>query len=106
MTADTESSINRPAITAMKPGAVVINVARGEIIDETALREGLATGQIGGAALDVYRGEFEGDPDRGLWEDPRVLISPHVPGGTDLNHHPGLDLLRDNIPPVLNVQPL
>src|SRR5437667_419909 len=106
LTAETEGLINRAAIAAMKPGAVVINVARGEIIDETALREGLATGQIGGAALDVYRGEFEGDPDRGLWDDPRVLITPHVSGETDVNLHRGMDLFCDNLRRYLNGQPL
>ena len=106
LTAETEGLINRAAIAAMKPGAVVINVARGEIIDETALQEGLANGQIGGAALDVYRGEFEGDPDRGLWDDPRVLITPHVSGETDVNLHRGVDLFCDNLRRYLNGQPL
>src|SRR3989454_620796 len=99
LTAETEGLINRAAIAAMKPGAGVINVARGEIIDETGLPEGLANGQIGGAALDVYRGEVEGDSDRGLWDDPRVLITPHVSGETDVNLHRGMDLFCDNLRP-------
>jgi phosphoglycerate dehydrogenase-like enzyme len=106
LTVETEGLINRAAIAAMKPGAVVINVARGEIIDETALVEGLANGQIGGAALDVYRGEFEGDPDRRLWDDPCVFITPHVSGATDVNLHRGVDLFCDNLRRYLNGQPL
>lgn len=106
LTAETEGLINRAAIAAMKPGAVVINVARGEIIDETALLEGLANGQIGGAALDVYCGEFEGAPHRRLWDDPRVLITPHVSGETDVSLHRGVDLFCDNLRRYLTCQPL
>jgi phosphoglycerate dehydrogenase-like enzyme len=106
LTAETEGLINRAAIAAAKPGAVVINVARGEIIDETALLEGLANGRIGGAALDVYRGEFEGDPDRRLWDDSRVLITPHVSGETDVSLHRGVDLFCDNLRRYVTGQPL
>jgi len=106
LTAETEGLINRAAIAAMKPGAVVINVARGEIIDETALLEGLANGRIGGAALDVYCGEFEGDPDRRLWDDSRVLITPHVSGETDVSLHRGVDLFCDNLRRYVTGQPL
>ena len=106
LTAETEGLINRAAIAATKPGAVVINVARGEIIDETALLEGLANGRIGGAALDVYCGEFEGDPDRRLWDDSRVLITPHVSGETDVSLHRGVDLFCDNLRRYVTGQPL
>jgi phosphoglycerate dehydrogenase-like enzyme len=106
LTAETENLIDRAAIAAMKTGAVLINVARGEIIDETALLEGLANGQVGGAALDVYRGEFEGDPDRRVWDDPRVLITPHVSSGTDVNLHRGVDLFCDNLRRYLTGQSL
>jgi glyoxylate/hydroxypyruvate reductase A len=106
LTPETEGLINRTAIAATKPGAVVINVARGEIIDETALLEGLANGRIGGAALDVYRGEFEGNPDRRLWDDSRVLITPHVSSETDVSFHRGVDLFCDNLRRYLTGQPL
>src|SRR5262249_6212445 len=106
LTAETEGLINRAAIAAMKPGAVVVNVARGGIIGDAGRQEGVASGQIGGAALDVYRGEFEGDPDRGLWDDPRVLITPHVSGETDVSLHRGMDLFCDNLRRYLNGQPL
>lgn len=49
---------------------------------------------------------FEGDPDRRLWDDPRVLITPHVSGETDVNLHRGVDLFCDNLRRYLNGQPL
>ena len=70
-------------LAAMKPGAILVNVARGEIVDEEAVIAALAAGRLRGAALDVYVGEFEHEPDRRLWDDDRVLITPHVSGGSD-----------------------
>jgi glyoxylate/hydroxypyruvate reductase len=106
LTAETEGLIDRAAVAAMKPGAVVINVARGEIIDEGALLEGLSNGRISGAALDVYCREFEGDPDRRLWDDSRVLITPHVSSETDVSLHRGVDLFCDNLRRYVTGQPL
>jgi phosphoglycerate dehydrogenase-like enzyme len=83
-TPETEGLIGKMAFAAMKPGAVLVNVARGEIIDEAALIAALATGQLRGVALDVYVGEFEGPPDERLWKDPLVLITPHVSAGADV----------------------
>ena len=74
-TPETTGLIGREAFAAMKPGAILVNVARGEIIDEEALIAALAAGTLRGVALDVYVGEFEREPDRRLWDDERVLIS-------------------------------
>jgi phosphoglycerate dehydrogenase-like enzyme len=106
LTAETEGLIGRAAVAAMKPGAVLVNVARGEIVDEAALRKGLASGKLAGAALDVYRGEFEGPPDRALWDDPRVLITPHTSAETDLSLHRGVDLFCENLTRYLAGRPL
>lgn len=83
-TPETEGLIGRNAFAAMKPGAVLVNVARGEIIDESALIEALTADKLRGVALDVYVGEFEGPPDERLWKDPRVLITPHISAGADV----------------------
>ena len=80
----------------MKPGSVLVNVARGEIVDEEALADALARGHLRGVVLDVYDGEFEHPPPEVLWRDPRVLITPHVSGASDQNRHGGdRDVLRE-----------
>ena len=96
-TPETTKVIGREAFAAMKPGAILVNVARGEIIDEEALIAVLAAGKLRGVALDVYVGEFEHEPDRRLWDDERVLITPHISGGSDMRQHRGIDLFCDNL---------
>lgn len=66
---------------AMKPNALLINVARGGVVDESALIEALKSGAIGGAALDVFAHEPL-PADSPLWTLPNVLLSPHVSGLT------------------------
>jgi len=68
-TKETNHLIGRAAFAAMKPGTVLVNIARGEIIDEEALLQALAEGRLRGVALDVYDGEFERPPDWRLWDD-------------------------------------
>ena len=105
-TPKTTHLIGREAFAAMKPGTILANVARGEIIDEEALIGALAEGKLRGVALDVYEGEFEHEPDRRLWDDERVLITPHISGGTDVPLHRGLDLFCDNVRAYLDGRPL
>ena len=80
-TPETTGLIGHAAFAAMRPGTVLVNVARGEIVDEEALIAALAAGKLRGVGLDVYLGEFEHAPDRRLWQDERVVITPHVSGG-------------------------
>ena len=77
--AETRGLIGRDFLAALKPGAVIVNVARGEVIDDSALLEALERGTVRGAALDV----FEPEPlpsNHPYWTHPRVLLSPHVAG--------------------------
>ena len=60
LTAETRGFINAAVFAAMKPDAVLINVARGEEVDEDALIEAVTAGRIRGAVLDVYDGELAG----------------------------------------------
>ncbi len=90
----------------MKPDAILVNVARGEIIDEAALLDALAAGRLRGVALDVYAGEFERDPDRRLWDDPRVLITPHVSGMGDGPRQNAVALFCGNLRAYLDRRPL
>jgi len=105
-TPETTKLIDRAAFAAMRPGAILVNVARGEIVDEAALIAALAAGKLRGVALDVYEGEFEREPDRRLWDDERVLITPHVSGGGDVRQHRGIDLFCDNLRAYLDGRPL
>jgi len=105
-TPETTRLIGRAAFAAMRPGAVLVNVARGEIVDEEALIEALAAGKLRGVGLDVYLGEFEHAPDPRLWQDERVLITPHVSGGTDVTQHRGVDVFSENLRAYLDGRPL
>ncbi len=72
--------IDAGALAAMKKGAVVVNVARGELIDESALIAALRAGHIGAAGLDVTQPEPP-LPDSPLFDLPNVILSPHCAGG-------------------------
>jgi phosphoglycerate dehydrogenase-like enzyme len=105
-TPETTSLIGREAFAAMKDGTILVNVARGEIIDEEALLVALKEGKLRGVGLDVYVGEFEREPDRRLWDDERVLITPHVSGNNDVAQHRGVELFCDNLRAYLDGRPL
>jgi phosphoglycerate dehydrogenase-like enzyme len=96
-TPETTGLFNCHRFGLMKKGSVLVNVARGEIVDEEALVAALAEDRLRGAALDVYVGEFEKKPDPRLWQDPRVLLTPHISGGSDAQIHGGIDLFCDNL---------
>ncbi len=98
--------IGPAAFNAMRPGTILVNVARGEIVDEDALIVALDTGKLRGVGLDVYVGEFEHAPDRRLWDDERVLITPHISGGTDIPLHQVIELFCDNMQAYLAGRPL
>jgi phosphoglycerate dehydrogenase-like enzyme len=75
-TPETERLMDRAALLALKPGAAFVNIARGQVVDEQALIEGLQAGRIAFAALDVAA--VEPLPDSSpLWDMANVLISPH-----------------------------
>jgi len=97
LTADTRHVIDAPALAAMQRGAFLINGARGELIDETALLESLRTGQLGGFAADVYAGEFEHQPPAELLAFDNVILTPHTSGQTEYPSRGAVDLLCDNL---------
>src|SRR5437870_3436154 len=105
-TKETTHLIGRAAFAAMKSETVLVNIARGEIIDEEALLQALADGRLRGVALDVYEGEFEHSPDRKLWNGERVVITPHVSAATDVSEHRGVDLFCKNLTRYLAGVPL
>ena len=105
-TRETTNLIGREAFAAMRPGTVLVNIARGEIVDEEALLRALGEGKLRGVALDVYVGEFERPPDSRLWDDERVVITPHVSAATDVSEHRGVELFRQNLGRYLEDRPL
>ena len=80
LTSRTRHMIDRRVLELMKPTAVLINVARGGIVDADALFEALQTGQIRGAGLDVFAQEPI-DPAHPLLQMENVIITPHAAGG-------------------------
>jgi phosphoglycerate dehydrogenase-like enzyme len=108
LTAETRGFINAPVFAAMKPDAVLINVARGEEVDEDALVEAVATGRIRGAVLDVYAGELAGQPPRPeLTGLPQILLTPHISASGDTNMaEPLRRLFAENLRRYLDGQPL
>ena len=90
----------------MKPRAVLVNVARGEIVDEEALADALQRDHLRGAVLDVYVGEFEHTPLARLWSDPRVLITPHISSISDQDRHGAIDVFCENLRGYIDGRPL
>jgi glyoxylate/hydroxypyruvate reductase len=105
-TPETTRLFNKDRFDAMKRGAVLVNVARGEIVDEDALADALARDHLRGVVLDVYVGEFEHLPPARLWSDPRVLITPHISGASDVDRHRAIDLFCENLRAYLDGRPL
>ena len=83
--------LDREAVARMRPGALVVNVGRGTVIDEDALYEALASGRLAGAGLDVWWRYPEGAEAQGatppaahpFWELPNVVLSPHRADAAD-----------------------
>lgn len=105
LTEETRLLIDRPEIEALKPGAVVVNISRGQVINETALFEALKSGRIKGAALDVF--EVEPLPKESpIWDLPNVLISPHSASTVAAENSRIVDLFLDNLSRFASGQPL
>ncbi|MGH2559204.1 MAG: D-2-hydroxyacid dehydrogenase [Thermomicrobiales bacterium] len=81
-TPDTEGLMGPAELAALKPGAVLVNIARGAFLDEDALIDALRSGRIGFAALDVFRTEPL-PANSPLWDLPNVLINPHSASTAD-----------------------
>jgi len=95
-TAETEGLIGARELSVMRRGAVLINIARGKVVDESALVEALRSGQIGGAALDVFAQEPL-PAESPLWDLPNVLVSPHSASTADSENAKLTDLFCENL---------
>ncbi len=104
-TTETGVVLDAAALARLKPGALVVNVARGSLIDEAALVDGLRSGHIGGAGLDVFAREPL-PADHPLWTTPRTIITPHV-GALDGDYWtPAIDFFLENWQRITSGQPL
>lgn len=104
-TRETRGLINGPALERMRRGSVLINVARGSLVDEEALVRALRDGHLRGAALDVFATEPL-PATSPLWRLPNVLITPHVSSHTARFWDREAALLVDNLERYLKGRPL
>ena len=104
-TSETTGLIGEEELSAMKPSAVLINIARGAIVDEAALISALNSGQLSGAALDVQAKEPL-PPDSPLWGLPQVLLSPHSGSNVDNENVELVKLFCENLSRYLGGLPL
>jgi phosphoglycerate dehydrogenase-like enzyme len=81
LTRETDGLLGREFFQAIRPGAIVVNVSRGPVIQEPALLEALQSGRVFGAGLDVFTTEPL-PADNPLWTHPNVIVSPHYSGET------------------------
>lgn len=96
-TPETENLIDASAIAAMKPGIVLVNIARGIVIDEDAMIGALRSGHIAYAGLDVFRAEPLPD-ESPLWDLPNVLVAPHSASTVWSENQRIIDIFVRNIP--------
>ena len=96
LTEETEGLIGRRQLGLLPPHAVLVNIARGQIVDQQALIDQLQAGRLGGACLDV----FETEPlpaDSPLWELDNVIVSPHSASTVATENEALTDLFIDNL---------
>ena len=82
-TKENENIIDTKTLAEMKKGAVLVNVSRGILVDESALLAAVTSGHIYGAGLDVVKAEPV-EPGNALLSNPRIFVTPHIAGSTDI----------------------
>jgi phosphoglycerate dehydrogenase-like enzyme len=105
LTQETHHCINAEVLSAMKPTSILINIARGPLVDEAALIDALRSKQIAGAALDV----FETEPlpaESPLWAMENVIISPHTAGNSVGYHEKAAAIFIENLRRFIEKKPL
>jgi phosphoglycerate dehydrogenase-like enzyme len=105
-TDETERMLNDAAFAALKPGAYLMNIARGEIIDNQAMANALHSGRLAGAYLDVWDDDFRQPPPQVLREAPNIIFTPHVSNRADTPQMFAVDVFCANLERLLRGQPL
>ncbi|MCW4049910.1 MAG: D-2-hydroxyacid dehydrogenase [Candidatus Bathyarchaeota archaeon] len=103
-TEETRGLMGEEELASMKKGSVLINIARGSIVEEEALIRLLKSGHLGGAALDVASKEPL-PPESPLWDMPNVIISPHSASTADSENEKLTEIFVDNLHRYLNGKP-
>ncbi|OYD07041.1 D-2-hydroxyacid dehydrogenase [Paludifilum halophilum] len=96
LTPQTRGMIGETELERMKPGAWLINMARGAVVDESALEAALREKKIGGAVLDVFNREPL-PPDHPFWTSDQVILTPHLSGRSPLYMTRAMDLFHRNL---------
>jgi phosphoglycerate dehydrogenase-like enzyme len=98
LTKETTLIVGEPELRAMKDTAYLLNISRGEMIDEPALIKALETGQIAGAYVDAWTDEMNAPPSPELLAAPNFVFTPHISNRTDAPFgEDGIDLLCENL---------
>lgn len=105
LTEATRGLISRELLANLKPGAHILNIARGEVVDEQAMIEGLKSGRIAGAYLDVFTNEPL-EPESALWDMRNVIMSPHNSAAAQGNGHRAAQYFLENLRRMRNGEPL
>jgi D-2-hydroxyacid dehydrogenase (NADP+) len=95
-TPETKRLIGRAELARIKRGALLVNIARGKLVDDAAVIEALRDGRLGGAALDVFS-EEPLDPASPYWDLPNVIVTPHTSGAMQDYWTPLVALFADNL---------
>ncbi len=105
LTRETRSMIGEAELRAMKPRAFLVNIARGQVCDESALIRALQSGWIAGAGLDVFTQEPlpKNSP---LWTMPNVILTPHLSGFSPNYEQRAVDIFCENLSRYIAGQPL
>ncbi len=103
-TPETEKMVNAEVLEALGPMGYLINIARGSVVDETALLVALQQKKIAGAALDVF--ENEPNPNPGFLNIDNVLLTPHIGSATSETRQLMTNLAIDNLEAFYNKKPL
>jgi phosphoglycerate dehydrogenase-like enzyme len=101
----TRGLIDAAALARMPAGARLVNVSRGEVVDEPALIDALRSGALAGAYLDVFAHEPL-PADSPLWSLPNVIVTPHSAGHSDGNEARVAAIFLDNLRRWVRNQPL
>ena len=105
LTSETRGLIGGSELATLPQGAVLVNIARGEVVDTDALVRSLRSGRLGGAALDVTDPEPLPD-DHPLWNLDDVLVTPHSAGATPKYYERLADVVADNVRRLADDRPL